>query len=153
MTKRARILTLSFIVFLLWAVIATATTVYYHQEYDSADQKYNEYYQKYTSLRGSIIQVSVTIDYGNGTSTTKDAVYLSLNTTVFDALNSVAEVNATYYPLYQSFFIESINGVVNNANNNNRYWVFSVNGEHAPISADKYGLHDGDQMEWIYEQY
>ena len=146
--------------FILVSIITTATTVYYYQEYVSADQKYNEYYgkylsaqQNYTSIRGSVIQVNMTIDYGNGTSVTNEAVYLAPNTTVLDALRAVANVNGTYWEAYQSFFINAINNVFNNANNNNRWWVYSVNGEHALVSADNYKLHDGDQIEWTYYQY
>lgn len=160
MSQRERILTIGLIAFMLVSMITTATTLYYRQEYTTADQKYSEYYQKYlsaqqnyTSIRESVIQVSVTIDYENGTSITNDAVYLAPNTTVFDALNTVAKVNATYWEMYRSFFISAINNVFNNENGNNRWWVYSVNGEHALVSADNYKLHDGDQIEWTYYQY
>ena len=146
--------------FILVSIIATATTVYYYQEYVSADQKYNEYYgkylsaqQNYTSIRGSIIQVNVTIDYGNGTSVTNEAIYLAPNTTFLDALRSIANVNATYWEAYQSLFINAINNVFNNANNNNRWWVYFVNAENALVSPDNYKLHDGDQIEWTYYPY
>jgi len=153
MAQRVRILTIGTIAFLLWAVITTATAVYYYQEYASANQRYNEYYQKYTSIRGSVLQVSVTIDYGNGTSITNEAVYLSPNTTVLDVLKAVAKVDTTYWTAFGSFLIDAINGVANNAGNNNRWWVYSVNGEHALVSADQYKLRDGDHVEWKYEKY
>ena len=153
MSQRERILTIGLISFILVSIITTATTVYYYQEYTSAYQKYNEYYQKYTSIRGSVIKVSVTIDYGNGTSITNDAVYLATNTTVFDASKAVANVNATYWEAYRSFFINAINNVFSNEKGNNRWWVFSVNGEHALVSADNYKIKDGDQIEWTCQQY
>ena len=153
-------MTIGFIAFLLVSIITTATTVHYYQEYASANQKYDEYYQKYllaqqnyTSIRESVIQISITIDYGNGTAITNDAVYLPFNTTVFDTLKAVANVNATYWEVYQSFFINAINDVVTNKNNNNRWWIFSVNGEYALVSAENYRLHDGDRIEWVYQQY
>jgi hypothetical protein len=95
----------------------------------------------------------MTLDYGNGTSMMNAAIYLSHNATALDALKSSAEVNATYWPIYQSFLIDAINGVVSNENNNNRWWVYAVNGEHAIVSADQYKLRDGDHLEWTYEQY
>ena len=160
MSQRIRILTIGLIAFLLVSIITTATTLYYHQEYTTADQNYSEYYQKYlsvqqnyTSIRESVIQVLVIIDYGNGTSITNDAVYLAPNTTVLDALNTVAEVNATYWEMYRSSFINAINNVFNNEKGNNRWWVFSVNGEHALVSADQYKLNDEDQIEWTYQKY
>ena len=131
----------------------TATTVYYYQDSVSANQKYTEYYGKYVAIRGSVIQINVTINYGNGTSFTSDTVYMAPNTTAFDALRAVADVNATYWEAYQSFFINAINNVFNNANNNNRWWVYAVNGENALISPDNYQLYDGDQIEWTYYPY
>jgi len=109
--------------------------------------------QKYTTIRNSVIQVNITIDYGNGTSIKNDAVYLAPNTTVFDVLKAVAKINATYWTVYQSWFINAINNVFINEKGNNRWWVFSVNGEHALVSADNYKLKDGDQIEWTYQKY
>ena len=181
MSQSTRLLTIGLIAFLLVSTITTATTIYYYQEYASANKKYNEYYQKYllaqqnyteyhqkylsaqqnytlaqqnyTSIRESVIQITVKIDYGNGTSTTNDEVYLAPNTTVLDALKAVTKVNATYWSAYQSWFINAINNVFSNEKGNNRWWVFSVNGEHALMSADQYRLDDGDNVEWIYYQY
>jgi len=149
MSQRTRILTICVIAFLSWAIIATAAATYYYREYSSAMQRYNEYYVKYTSLRGEVIQVSVTINYGNGTSV-KEIAYLSPNTTVLDALKATAKVNTTYYPAYQASLVDAINGVANNANGNNRWWEFWVNGELALVSADHYQPHEGDSVEWKY---
>jgi hypothetical protein len=152
-SQRQRIVTIGLIVFILVSILTSATTIYYYQVYLSTNQKYDEYYGKYLALRGSVIQVSVTIDYGNGTTSTNDAVYLAPNTTVFDVLKAVATVNATYWEVYQSWLINAINGVYSNADNNNRWWVYAVNGEHALVSAEDYKLKDGDQIEWTYYQY
>lgn len=159
MSQRGSLMTVGLVALLLISIITTATTIYFYQESVSANQKFNEYYQKfqnaqqnYTSIRESVIKVNVRIDYGNGTVTTNDA-YLAPKTTVFDALKTVAGVNATYWQEYQSWLIDAINNVVSNENDNNRWWVFSVNGEHALVSADAYELRDGDNIEWTYEQY
>ncbi len=145
MSQRIKILTIGTIIFILVSIITTATAIYYYQEYE-------EYYQKYTALRGSIIQVSVTIDYSNGTSTTYDEVYLSTDANVLDALRSVAKVNATYWELFQSFIVDGINDVFPDFAQN-KFWLFAVNGERALISADQYRLEDGDQIKWTFEAY
>jgi hypothetical protein len=108
--------------------------------------------ESYAAIRGAVLNVSAKIDYGNGTSITKE-VYLFRGANVLDALRAVAKVNATYWEAYQSFFINAINNVFNNEKGNNRWWVFSVNGEHALVSADQYKLNDGDQIEWTYQKY
>ena len=152
MSDRIKILTIGTVLLILVTIITIATTIHYYQEYLSTNEKYEEYYHKYTSLRGSIIQVSVTIDYKNGTSNTNDEVYLFTDANVLDALRTVAKVNSTYWEAYKSFMVDGINGVFNDFTQN-RFWVFAVNGEHALLSADNYILKDGDQVEWTYEQY
>ena len=152
MSQRVRMLTIGTIVFILVSIITTATSLYYYSEYLSVNEKYEEYYLKYISLRGSDIQVSVTIDYRNGTSIINDEVYLFTDANVLDALRVVAKVNATYWESFNSFMVDGINDVFNDFAQN-RFWVFAVNGEHALKSANQYILKDGDQVEWTYDQY
>lgn len=160
MSQRGRLLTMALTAFILVSIITTATTLYFYQEYTSTNERYEEYYQKYvsaehnfTSIRNAVIQVNVTLDYGNGTIDTNDLVYLAPNTTVLDGLRAVASVNTTYWPAFQAWFIDAINNVFNNENGNNRWWVYSVNGEHALIGAAEYKIRDGDQIEWTYQRY
>lgn len=127
---------LAVVALLCWTAVASFTAVYY--------------YQQYFSMRASLVRVSVYIDYGNGTVASYDEVYLFYNATVLDALRAVADVNATYWPAFGSFFVESINGVVNNADNNGKYWLYWVNGEHGVVGADKCILREGDRVEWKY---
>jgi hypothetical protein len=145
MSQRVRMLTIGITVFILVSIITTATAIYYYREYE-------EYYLKYTSLRGSVIQISVTIDYRNETSTIYDEVYMFTDANVLDALRAVAKVNATYWEAFQSFMVDGVNDLFNDFGQN-RFWVFAVNGEHALVSANQYILEDGDQIEWTYEQY
>ena len=145
MGQRIRMLTIGTIVFILVSIITTATAIHYYEEYLSANERY-------TSLRGSIIQISVTIDYKNGTSTTDDEIYLSTDANVLDALRLVAKVNTTYWEAYQSFAVDGINDVFNDFTQQ-RMWIYEVNEEYALLSADHYILEDGDSIEWKYDQY
>lgn len=153
MSQNLRLMTVGLIAFILVSVVTTGTTIYYSQQYTEYYQKFLSAQQSYTLLRGSVIQVNVTIDYQNDTYVTYDAVYLAPSTTVLDALYAVADVNATYWVAYNSFLIDAINDVYSNENDNNRWWVYAVNGVHAYISADQYTLEDGDQIEWTYQKY
>lgn len=86
-----------------------------------------------------------TIDYGNST----QIEYTNLTaSTVFGLLELTATVTSTQFAYGR--FIESINGVENNANGNGHYWQYWVNDELGPIAADNYVLSDGDHVLWKY---
>ena len=134
------------VLFLLWSGIASAATFYYRQEAEIWRKRYSE-------ISESMLRIEIVIDYNNETIETYPDIYLFNGATVLDAIRAVAKVNATYWEAYDAFLIDSINDVINNAENNNRWWVFSVNGEHAQVSAEKYKLSENDVVEWIYYQY
>ena len=134
------------VLFLLWSGIASAATFYYRQEAEIWRKRYSE-------ISESMLKIEVIIDYNNETVEAYPEIYLFKGSTVLDAIRAVAKVNATYQEKFKTFFIDSINGVVNNAENNNRWWVFSVNGVHGLVSAEKYKLSENDVVEWIYYQY
>ncbi len=86
-----------------------------------------------------------TIDYGNSTQT----VFSNLSgITAFDILNQTTLV--TFIQFAYGKFIQSINGVENNADNNGYYWQYWVNDYLAPVAADNYVLSDGDHVLWKY---
>lgn len=134
------------VLFLLWSGIASATTFHYRQEAEIWRKRYSE-------ISESMLRIEIVIDYNNETIETYPDIYLFNGATVLDAIRAVAKVNATYWEAYDAFLIDSINDVINNAENNNKWWVFSVNGEHAQVSAEKHILSENDVVEWIYYQY
>lgn len=91
------------------------------------------------------IGVQLTIDYAN--STQEEFTNLT-GVTAFDVLNQTATVTFTQFAYGK--FIEAINGVVNNADNNGHYWQYWVNDELAPVAADNYALSDNDHVFWKY---
>jgi len=78
------------------------------------------------------------------------------NNTVYDFLMEVAEmedieVKSTYYPQYDSYFIESISNYAGGENSKN--WIYYINGEMGPVGADKQKVQDGDIIQWKYEDF
>jgi len=167
MGERTRILTISVAALLCMTLITVASTIYFYQDSVAIKNRYVELQQQlfatqdelqslqqnYTVIREAVLYVNMTIDYGNGTVELHDNIYIAPTQTVFDALKTVADVNATYWDVFQAWFINAINSVANNENGNNRWWVYAVNGEHAAVGADAYELLDGDYVEWTYYQY
>ena len=47
-------------------------------------------------------------------------------------------------------FVEEINGLKNNPQEN-KYWIYYINGESAKIGISNYFINEGDVIEWKYE--
>lgn len=107
-------------------------------------------------LYHDLTHVTVIIDYGNGTKESHTVTFTP-GMTALQALEEVALVNKTYWATYDSYFIDAINGVWNNENNNNHWWIynvkhyFSLKVEHPDVGADKYQLSGGDTVIFIYQ--
>jgi len=105
------------------------------------------------------ITATINIDYGNGTVATHTIT--TDNYTAFGFLEAVVgfeNIDATYYESFNSWLINSINGVQNGADipgiadTSAYYWQYYVNDELGPVGADRYALLDGDVLEWRFEE-
>ncbi len=75
--------------------------------------------------------------------------------TVFDVLNTVCRNNNiqlefSYTPLYQSYYIEGINYLYEFDGGNLSGWMYKVNGWYPNYGCSSYYLRDGDVIEWVY---
>ena len=106
----------------------------------------NAYFSKLPEV---VFNVTVIIDYGNGTAETHLVHELHHpNVTVFRALLAVANVSFRYYG--DLVFVEAINGVWNNENNNGKYWQYWIDGEYGKVAANKCILKNCSVVEWRY---
>jgi hypothetical protein len=101
-------------------------------------------------------QVSATIIIDFGDENVISHVISTKNNTVYDFLMEVAEiedieVKSTYYPQYDSYFIDSISNYAGAENSKN--WMYYINGELGPVGADKQKVKDGDIIQWKYEDF
>jgi len=130
-----RVLVLALAVCALWGIVGTATSIYYYQ------QTMN-YYQQMMTIRSSLAVVSVSIDYGNGTTRTYPEVHL-FKDTALEALRAVANVSTTSYA--GTAFVTAVNGVPQSSD---KFWQFWVNGEAPMTAAEATLLQSGDRLEW-----
>lgn len=75
--------------------------------------------------------------------------------TVFDVLNTVCRNNDiqlefSYTPLYESYYIEGINYLYEFDGGNLSGWMYKVNGWFPNYGCSSYYLSDGDVIEWVY---
>ena len=75
--------------------------------------------------------------------------------TVFDALNTLCRNNDiqlefSYTPVYESYYIEGINYLYEFDGGNLSGWMYQVNGWFPNYGCSSYYLSDGDVIQWVY---
>jgi hypothetical protein len=87
--------------------------------------------------------LTLVVDYGNGTIKTQDNFELTnYNTTAFDALVKWCEVEYIEYGEL-GILVDNIDGIQGN-------WRYSINGDFAGVSSNKYNLKNGDTIKWVF---
>jgi hypothetical protein len=99
----------------------------------------------------SLGQVELVFDFGEGELSTYSAS-LDHQSTVFEVLNRVAEVNGLSLVKEDSDFGVFVKEIAGRANTKDSFWLYYVNGQMAEVAADKYELREGDLVEWKYEK-
>ena len=106
-----------------------------------------------TQDSSSIENVTITIISDNWSVT--HTYIKTTNNTVYSLLNQTAQryhfsVNKTFFTGYDSFFIESINGISNGMTN--KYWQFEVNGQYGNKGCSHHILSDDDVVIWRFQK-
>ncbi|MDH5816398.1 MAG: DUF4430 domain-containing protein [Candidatus Nezhaarchaeota archaeon] len=105
------------------------------------------------SLRALTSEVSITIDYGNGTTRTHKLL-VPIGYTALDALRCVAKVETRLYSWGE--YIVAIDDV-HESMEKNLFWLWYIMGEKgewvlAPVGAGAYVLKSGDHVKFSYEK-
>jgi len=114
--------------------------------YVLGEEKFNK--SNVTETNNEKINATLIIDFGNYT--WNYSMQLENGSTVYDLLLEASHqhnfsITATYYPQFDSYFIEEINGV---KGGNGKYWQYWVNGEYAMVGANAFKLKNNDVVEW-----
>ena len=91
----------------------------------------------------------------DGTILAKTTYNGTTENTVFDVLNTLCRNNDiqlefSYTPIYESYYIEGINYLYEFDGGNLSGWMYKVNGWFPNYGCSSYYLSDGDVIEWIY---
>ncbi|MFQ6085934.1 MAG: hypothetical protein ACE5OY_06705 [Candidatus Bathyarchaeia archaeon] len=133
---------------LCWAIAASLLGGYYYMQSQSLTAAVGEY-ERFT------MRVNLCIDYGNGSRTWYNETLVPMGCNLLTATKEVADVESTFWPEYMASFVDSINGVANNATH---YWMWSYWDEgsgtwaHGQVGADLYPLSPGHRALWRYER-
>jgi hypothetical protein len=94
------------------------------------------------------IAVNILIDYGNGTSRWLNDTEIQLGSTLFNATDSIADVEYTLFEL--GVFVDSINGV---GKDQGGWWIwyyYDDDWEYGSVGSNQWILKDGDTLSWKY---
>jgi hypothetical protein len=136
-------------------VVGMATLVLYTR-LDDSEQRYQDTVK---SLNGITYSINLQINYGNGTKIWENNTRIPIGFSLFNETRLITNerVEATYYPQYEAYYINSINGVGGDLTNPSWAWItwrfneqtgkwetYNTGAEHIYPS-------DGDIIAWYYE--
>jgi hypothetical protein len=174
---KVNIWTVAALVFLIWAVIVSGLAVSYYQTSQNRSTTISNLQSvvsnqattisnlesNNTNLKSIVndtaMQVSIGIDYGNGTVSWFNNTYVPVGVNALNATRMVANVAATYDPTYGEYYVTGINGVNGTVTSptSGTYWAISTweNGTSTPLTvgADQYIMMHGDILVWTFESY
>lgn len=133
-------------IFLIWAIIATSTSVNYYQLSQNQETiiKNLQAIISETSLK-----VDIAINYGNGTIVWYNNTYFPIGFSLFNATQKLFKVKYTVYPF--GIYINSINDVSEDPLAR-KYWIWyywaANKWEMGPVGSDQYILKNGDILKW-----
>jgi len=143
---KTNIWTVISLIFLIWAVGATAGAANYYQ----ISQNQQTMITNLQSVVNNVaVKVNVGINYGNGTTVWYNDTYIANGWTLLNATTRIATVNYTVYSF--GTWVNGINGVFENATAN-QYWLWytwsSGNWTLGSVGADAYLLRNGETIKW-----
>lgn len=134
-------------------VVASAGLLIFYQ-YTILEARYQTLLRQLDTLTQT---VNILLDYGDGRRIWYNGTLIPVGWSLYNATRSIADVTATYYPEFDAYFVEAINGVGLNkpADRANWYWIIWVWRDGGwrlmEVGADKYTMADGDTVAWVYQ--
>ncbi|MFA6524379.1 MAG: DUF4430 domain-containing protein [Candidatus Paceibacterota bacterium] len=138
MTRREKTKKLILIIFLL---IICLVLIYIYRTPQKESKKINEISPTETQAKTITLLIN----------DTKYETDITENSTVYNLMDKIKTESKIDFKEknYSGMgkFIEEINGV----KNDEKYWIYYVNGEKATIGVSKYQINSGDVVSWKYE--
>jgi hypothetical protein len=139
------------VVFLIWAVAGSALAANYYQ---TSQNQQTIIYNLQSVLAATTMNVSIQINYGNGTVQWSNNTVVPIGVKLLNATQMVATVNSSTSSL--GTFVTGINGVFQDTAAN-KYWVYnSWNGtgwDIVWVGAADYQLHSNEIIQWYLMQF
>jgi len=138
-----------YIFIIIGIIVATGLVIFSDQISDIFLEEETEVFQE---PQENIVkqEVILVIDYGDGNSQNFDIEFVE-GMSAFDLLNDRAEELSLETKAYDvGIFIEAIGDKKNGQDE--KYWLYYVNGEMPMVSADNLKINPGDKVEFKFEE-
>ncbi len=136
----------------LLVIVSTIAGLYYYQ-YSQAQAQNSTYVSELNRLNVKYLS-DVLIDYGNGTRHWFNVTNVQPGTNFYVETQVITggQINATYYPQYQSHFVTALNNV---GNTNSLYWLLwtynkTALWQQASAGPDLLPVFNGSIFAWSY---
>ena len=131
-------------------IVSSIAGLYYYQ-YSQVASENSTYVSELNQLNVKYLS-NLLIDFGNGTRTWYNTTNVQPGTNLYVETQIIAkgEVNATYYPQYQSHFVTAIFNV---GNTNTMYWLLwtynkTASWQQAPVGPDELQVTNDSVFAW-----
>lgn len=105
---------------------------------------FNLYYTPTTPPKETVSDISLVVDYNNGTIKVHENFTLdNRKTTAFDALDKWCDIK--YNDFGWGIFVQEIDGISGS-------WIYMVNNITPNTGAPNYSLDDGDEVKWMIRE-
>ena len=136
-------------------IVSSYVAVSLQSQVKELQTEYDDLLEDVESLQGNLddltIQISMKIDYGNGTVAWHNDTRVPLNANLLTATKIISAIE--YSTGAFGAFVEEIDGV---GGDPGTYWLWnyydqdSGSWEYGPVASDAWVLHNGDVVSWVY---
>ena len=114
------------------------------QNFDTQDLTEN------VSVTPKALFANLTVDYGNGKSTSYENLGITTNETAFSLLKKKMDETGVVIKTKNYDYGTMVESIGGTAASSEYFWGYTVNGQMGSVSADKYVLNPDDSVEWVY---
>ena len=152
-TKESRNLYAAIVVLAALLVIVSSVAGLYYYQYSQVSSQNSTYVSELNKLDVKYFS-STLIDYGNGTREWNNVtnVLPGTNFYVETQIITSGNINATYYPQYQSHFVTAINNVGDSNTLSWLLWTYNstASWQEAQVGPDQLQVFNGSVYAWAY---
>jgi len=145
--------TLLLLVIIVILGVGMSITIY---QYIMLETRYNSLLKE---VEGVTVRVNILIDYGDGRRVWHNNTITPVGWSLLNVTSKIAKVTATYYPQYDSYFIDAIDDVGLNKPKEKESWFWMIwiwdpssrEWKISEVAADDLVMKNDDIVAWVFQ--